>query len=85
MTDSGAFSAFLFYKVGALCAIASLFIIYQLSQYYKHEGPFPSQDITHTARHYPEFLVFRLSTITGSTFIVLGWLTNYFVLRTLAV
>lgn len=32
----GAFSAFIFYLVGGVCAIASLLIIYYQSQYYHH-------------------------------------------------
>ena len=79
----GSISAFLFYKVGAVCAIISLIMIYWESQYYHHEQPFPHRTISQVAQHYPEFLSFRLGTITCSALIVLGWLTNYFVLKTI--
>ena len=78
----GSFPAFTFYKVGAICAVLSLVIIYYQSQYYHHEPPFPKRTISQVAQHYPEFVIFRLSTITGSALIVLGWLTNYFFLKT---
>ena len=65
-------------------AIFSLFTIYWQSQYYHHDPPFPHRTISRVAQHYPEFLSFRLGTITGSLMIVLGWLTNTFVLRTIA-
>lgn len=80
----GSFPAFIFYGVGATCAILSLFGIYYLSQYYHHEPPFPNRTISQVAQHYPEYLIFRLSTITGSVLIVLGWLTNYFFLETIS-
>ena len=81
----GSFSALLFFKVGATFAIASLIIIYWQSQIYHQEPPFPHQYISKVAQHYPEFVVFRLSTVTGAALIILGWFTNHFVLRTIAV
>jgi hypothetical protein len=81
---TGRFPACGFFSIGAACAILSLFVIYYQSQYYNHEPPFPHQYISKVAQHYPEYFVFRLSTITGSALIVLGWLTNHFLLQTLA-
>jgi hypothetical protein len=78
----GSFSAFLFFSIGAIFAILSLVIIYWQSQYYHQEPPFPQAFISKVAQHYPEFLVFRLSTITGASLIILGWFTNHFVLQT---
>lgn len=78
----GSFPAPLFYYVGAPCAIASLFLIYYISQYLHHDPPFPHRTISQVAQHYPEFIIFRMSTITGSVLIVLGWMTNYFFLKT---
>lgn len=78
----GSFPAFTFYKVGAICAVLSLVIIYNQSQYYHHEPPFPKRTISQVAQHYPEFVIFRLSTITGSALLVLGWVTNYLFLKT---
>lgn len=81
----GSFSAPLFFQLGASIAILSLVIIYWQSQYYEQEPPFPHQYISIVAQHYPEFVVFRLSTITGAALLILGWFTNHFVLRTIAV
>lgn len=80
----GSFPAFLFFKTGAGFAVLSLAIIYWQSQIYKQEPVFPHAYISKVAQHYPEFVVFRLSTITGAALIILGWFTNHFVLRTVA-
>jgi hypothetical protein len=37
------------------------------------------------AQHYPEYVAFRLSTVSGAVLILLGWLTNHFMLQTVAV
>ena len=37
------------------------------------------------AQHFPEFVVFRLATITNSVLNFLGWQTNHFFLQTIAV
>ena len=78
----GSFPAPLFYYVGAPCAISSLVLIYYISQYLHHDAPFPHRTISQVAQHYPEFLIFRMSTVTGSVLIALGWMTNYFFLKT---
>ena len=49
----GAFSGFLFYKVGGVCAVLSLISIYWISQYLKHDPPFPGHTISRVAQHYP--------------------------------
>ena len=49
----GAFPAFLFYKVGGICAIISLISSYWISQYLHHDPPFPSHTSSRVAQHYP--------------------------------
>ncbi len=80
----GEFSPQLFFKIGAYLVLSSLIIIYQISQYLGHEKPFPDPSISSCAGHYPEFIFFRISTISGSALIVLGWLTNCFYLKTIS-
>ena len=36
------------------------------------------------ARHYPEFVIFRTATISGSVLSALGWFTNHFYLKSIA-
>ena len=49
----GSFAAWLFYAVGGVFALISLVVIYQQSQYYHHEPPFPKRTISQVAQHYP--------------------------------
>jgi hypothetical protein len=78
----GAFPASIFYMIGGSCAILSIVVIYWQSQYYHQEPPFPHQWISKVAQHYPEFVVFRTTTISGAVLIILGWMTNHFFLQT---
>lgn len=80
----GEFSSSLFFKVGTMIIIPTLFIIYWISQYYGHEPPFPNCWISKVAQHYPEFVFFRFATISGAVFMILGWLTNHFYLLSVA-
>lgn len=80
---SGSFRSSLFFKLSTYVIIPTLFIIYWVSQYYGHEPPFPNCWISKCAQHYPEFVFFRIATISGSVMVILGWLTNYFYLLTL--
>ena len=72
--------AFLFYKVGGVIAIISLISIYSISQYLNHDSPFPSQTISRVAQNYPEFIIFRIGTITAAALIILAGspITSYF-------
>ncbi len=80
----GEFSPELFFKIASYLVLSSLFIIYWISQYLGHEKPFPDPSISSCAGHYPEYVFFRVSTISGSALFVLGWLTNNFWLKTIA-
>jgi hypothetical protein len=80
----GSFPASVFYFTGASLALASIFVIYWQSQYYEQEPPFPHQWISKVAQHYPEYLVFRMGTITGAALLILGWMTNHFFLETVS-
>lgn len=80
----GEFSPEVFFKTASYLVLSSLIIIYWISQYLGHEKPFPDPSISSCAGHYPEFVFFRISTISGSAFIVLGWLTNHFYLKTIS-
>jgi hypothetical protein len=70
--------------VAVICINITLPLIYWISQLYKHEKPFPHCWISDCAGHYPEFVFFRISTISGSALIALGWMTNHFYLRSIA-
>jgi len=80
----GTFSASVFLKTATYTIIGTLILIYQISQYYHHEKPFPDCWISGCAGHYPEFVFFRIATISGSLLVLLGWLTNHFYLRSIA-
>lgn len=80
----GSFKADIFFKVCTYLIIPTLFIIYEISQLYGHEPPFPNCWISKCAQHYPEFVFFRTATISGSVLMMLGWFTNYFSLLTVA-
>jgi len=80
---TGTFNATFFFTLGAAGAILSLIVVYWQSQYYHHEPPFPHAYISKVCQHYPEYFVFRLSTVSGAVLIILGWFTNHFVMRTI--
>lgn len=61
--------------------LVTLLLIYLQSQYYAHEPPFPHCWISDCAKHYPQFIFFRIATISGPMLIILGWLTNHFFIR----
>jgi uncharacterized membrane protein YedE/YeeE len=81
---SGEFAPSLFFKLSTYIIIPTLFIIYYISQAEGHEPPFPHCWISGCAGHYPEFVFFRIATISGSVLVGLGWVTNYFYLKTVA-
>lgn len=80
----GEFSPSIFFKLATYLIIPTLPIIYYISQYYGHEPPFPKCWISGCAGHYPEFVFFRIATISGSLFVILGWLTNHFYLKSIS-
>lgn len=79
----GEFSPSIFFKAAAYGIIPTLFIIYWISQELGHEPPFPQCWISDCAGHYPEFVFFRIATISGSVMVILGWLTNHFYLKSI--
>lgn len=80
----GSFPASLFFKLCTIIIIPTLFIIYEISQIYGHEPPFPNCWISKCAQHYPEFVFFRFATISGAILAAMGWFTNYFYLKTIS-
>jgi uncharacterized membrane protein (DUF2068 family) len=80
----GEFSPSLFFNVSAYILIASLFAIYLIAIALNHEQPIPKTFISACADHYPEFILFRISTIAGSALVLLGWLANHFFLKSVA-
>ena len=74
----GEFSAALFPIIAFSSGTAAIIICYYLSQYFHHEKPFPDTWISATADHYPEYIVFRIGTITGSVFLILSHVLSYF-------
>lgn len=74
----GEFPAWVIPLVGAISGIGSIIGCYFLSQLYGHEKPFPHTWISATADHYPEFILFRIGTISGAVFSLLTYFVNYF-------
>jgi hypothetical protein len=79
----GEFRASLIPLIGAAAGILSILGCYFLSQIYGHEKPFPHTWISATADHYPEYVVFRVGTISGSVLTVLSYFINHFWIHTL--
>lgn len=80
----GEFSPSLFFKICSYTIAGTLPLIYLISQWYGHEKPFPDCWISGCAGHYPEFIFFRIATISGSVLVILGWLTNHFYLKSIS-
>ena len=80
----GEFSPSIFFRVCAYVIMPTLPLIYYISQWYGHEPPFPKCWISDCAGHYPEFVFFRIATISGSVLVILGWLTNHFYLKSIS-
>lgn len=64
--------------------LATLVLIYYIAISLGHVEPIPKTDISGCAGHYPEYVFFRISTISGAVLMVLGWLTNHFFIKTAA-
>jgi hypothetical protein len=78
----GDFSPSIFFRYSSSFLVFAITIIYFISQHLGQEPPVTW--ISSCAGHYPEFLIFRFSTITGAVFILLGWMTNYFYLKSVS-
>ena len=62
-----------------------IILIYWISQYMGHDKPFPYSTISRVANHYPEYVFFRIGTISGSVLLVLGWMTNYMYIESVCI
>ncbi len=74
----------IFFKVCSAVITTVLPLIYIQSQWYGHEPPFPKCWISDCASHYPEFIFFRMATISGSMLTILGWLTNHLHIKSIS-
>lgn len=71
--------------IGSLSGIISILGCYYLAQYYHHEKPFPQSTISATADHYPEYILFRIGTISGAALLALSYFVNHFWIRTVGI
>jgi len=74
---TGKFPAYIFALVGSLSAIISIVVCYEIAVRKGHEQRWPHTYISNTARHYPEFIYFRIATISGAVMTILSYLVNY--------
>jgi hypothetical protein len=79
----GEFAPSVFFKTCSTTIALTILLIYYQSQIYGHEKPFPNCWISKCAQHYPEFVTFRIATVSGAVLIVLGWLTNHFYIKSI--
>jgi hypothetical protein len=78
----GQYPAGIYFQISSVFFLFSLVLIYWISQYLGHDKPFPQTWISTVAQHFPEYIFFRTSTISGSALIILGWLANHYYLLT---
>jgi hypothetical protein len=81
----GDYPAGIYFQVSSIVTVATLIIIYWISQYYGHDKPFPHSWISNVADHFPEYVFFRIATISGSTLMLLGWFVNHFYIQNVGV
>lgn len=81
---TGSFSPAIFINTASYVIMVSLIVIYVMAVSLGQEEPFPRTYISACAGHYPNFIFFRISTISGSALMLLGWLVNHFFLKTIA-
>lgn len=75
---TGVFPAYLFPLIGTVSAMVSIIICYWIAVRNGHEEPWPHCYISNTARHYPEFIYFRIGTISAAVFNILAFMQHYF-------
>lgn len=80
---SGKFPGWLLPVVGSVSAMFSIIICYWIAVSMGHEEPWPHCYISNTARHYPQFIFFRIATISGAVLLILTYFLVYFWLQTL--
>ena len=80
----GTYPAWLVPVMSATMGILSIIICYWLSQWLHQEKPLPHTWISRTAHHYPEYIIFRIGTISGSVFTIMSYFINHFWLKSLA-
>jgi hypothetical protein len=74
----GKFPASIFPIVGSLSAMISIVVCYEIAVSKGHEEKWPHTYISNTARHYPEFIYFRIATISGAVMTIFSFFVNYF-------
>lgn len=79
----GQFSAGIFFKTISYLVLITLVVIYAVAVELGQEPPIPKTYISSCAGHYPNFIIFRITTISGSVLIILGWFVNHFFIRSL--
>ena len=78
----GHFSASFLPFFSSILGILSIVSCYYVAIYYHHEKPLPHTWISKTAQHYPEFIIFRLGTISNGVLMILSYFMNHFYLKT---
>jgi hypothetical protein len=68
-------------RVTAFIATLAIGLCYFIAIYLGHEQPLPKTDISHTAAHYPEYVIFRISMISTAVFIIVIWVIENWYLR----
>lgn len=80
----GEYSPALYAQVAFATGILSIILCEVIAVKLGHEPPFPHAYITATASHYPEYVIFRIGTISGSVFTILAHFANYFWIKSVA-
>ena len=76
--QKGQFPAAYLAILSTTLAISSILLIEQISVRLGHEPPFPEAYISKCAQHYPEFIIFRIGTISAGVGMILAAFINYF-------
>lgn len=68
-------------RVSSLIAVVGIALCYFIAIFLGHEQPLPKTDISNTAAHFPEYVIFRISMISSAVFIIVIWVIQYWYLK----
>jgi hypothetical protein len=74
----GKFPSAVFPIVGSITAVIAIIVCYYIAVKKGHEERWPHTYISNTAKHYPEYIYFRIGTISGAVMSILAYFVNYF-------